>query len=576
MNSFLSKIAHLDAIRNVLFLSLQGELLFCTQAGMAVPIDKEAALWKVIIDGLGRPPAADLVFERGRYYLHATDLGFLVVGMVNEQSLKKIRIACANVQEKLIDPTVRKRVLLKMLSESEDDKKTHFVNALLPFADVEVAHGLMSVLQQEKTFQPKIKEKLLLSLCRTLVRCATTDALPALRKLSETYAEDAGLSGKEIAKAAMLAIRQLEVTPPGKNPTREKDEAIGAKTVDTAVGSDSAEISLSDDPEEIQINELLELGQKAQAIAFILQLITNRAKTKQFKKAEQLRDRLLQIDSMALTESIRAAEIIEEEKNASISDEFSSTWKGLLTGFSSNEFASLYHATSQRTYPDGESVVRCGDILPTLFFVNNGRLKINVLSNGREVPLKIVGPGEILGSESFFEASVWTVTIISKGASLSLLTWEKLQSDKETYQILQEKLKEFCTRFPSFSTFFTKTNRTRRQFERKKLPGQVAIDLLDQNGKDKGLAAKGELLDLSRGGVALTLRFNKKSNASALLGQKVRVGIRPDATAALLQRVGKVMAVRCFDFVGNDYSLHVEFESELSNSEIHQAVGKAW
>jgi hypothetical protein len=36
------------------------------------------------------------------------------------------------------------------------------------------------------------------------------------------------------------------------------------------------------------------------------------------------------------------------------------------------------------------------------------------------------------------------------------------------------------------------------------------------------------------------------------------------------------MAVRCFDFVGNDYSLHVEFESELSNSEIHQAVGKAW
>ena len=575
MNSFLSKIAQLDAIRNVLFLSLQGELLFCTQTGMAVPIDKEAALWKVIIDDLGRPPAADLVFARGRYYLHATDLGFLIVGMVTEKSLKKIRIACANVQEKLIDPTVRKRVLLKMLSESEEDKKAHFVNALLPFADVEVAHGLMSVLQQEKTFQPKVKEKLLLSLCRTLARCATADALPALRKLSETYAADPGLSGKEIAKAAISAIRQLEATPSGINPARKKDETGGEKAVDNTVERDTVEEDLSDDPEDIQINELLELGQKAQAIAFILQLITNRAKTKQFKKAEKLRERLLQIDSMALTESIRAAEIIEEEKDASISDEFLSTWKELLSDFSSDEIASLYHATSQRTYPDGESVVRRGDILPTLFFVNDGRLKINVLSNGREVPLKIVGPGEILGSESFFEASVWTVTVISKGASLSLLTWERLQNDKETCQALLEKLKEFCARFSSASSFFTKTNRTRRQFERRKLSGRVAIDLLDQNGRDKGLAAKGELLDLSRGGVGLTLRFSKKSNASVLLGQKVRVGIRPEATSVLLQRVGRVMAVRCFDFVGNDYSLHVEFESELSSSEIYQVAGKA-
>ena len=104
--------------------------------------------------------------------------------------------------------------------------------------------------------------------------------------------------------------------------------------------------------------------------------------------------------------------------------------------------------------------------------------------------------------------------------------------------------------------------------------GRVTIDLLDQHGQETGLTAKGELLDLSKGGVALSLRFSKKKNAAALLGQKIRVNIRPDASAAALLRIGKVMAVRCHDFIGNEYSLHVEFETELSPAEIQRVAGK--
>ncbi len=450
---------------------------------MSGVVDREVALWKAIINDLGRPPAAELVFSKGRYYLYSTDVGYLIVGMTSDRSLKKIRIACENVRGKLVDPTVRKRVLLKMLAEAEEKTKPHLANALMFLAEAEVAQALNR----------------------------------------SAHLED---------------------------------------------------LSEESSPEEQQIKKLLDQDQKRQAIVLIMQLIARNAREKRFQKAEQLRDWLLQIDPMALVDSIRAAEIIEEEKRASISDSYLLIWKELLKTLSPEEFASLYHATTQKNFADGEMVVQQGEFLATLFFVNSGRVQVNAVSQGRVVPLKVVGPGEILGSETFFDPSVWTVNVVSRGAHLALLTWQRLQSQKDNCPALHSKLQNFCTRFTSPNKHFSKSSQTRRHFERKKGVGRVTIDLLDQDGKEMGLAVKGELLDLSKGGVALSLRFSKKKNAAALLGKRIRVSIRPDVTAAPFLRIGKVMAVRCHDFIGNDYSLHVEFETELSNAEFQQTAGK--
>lgn len=209
-----------------------------------------------------------------------------------------------------------------------------------------------------------------------------------------------------------------------------------------------------------------------------------------------------------------------------------------------------------------------------LFFINSGRVHIYAISQGREVPLTILGPGEVLGGDTFFDASVWTVNVVSKGAALSLLTWQRLRSQKENCPALLSKLQDYCTRFESTAQLFIKSRRSRRRFDRKKMSGRVTIDLLDEKDQATGLSTKGELLDISKGGLALSLRFSKKKNASALLGKRIRVNIRHDASAVNLLRIGQVMAVRCHDFVGNDYSLHVEFETELSNGDIPQAAVK--
>ncbi len=576
MNTFLTKISQLDSIRDVMLLSLQGELLFRRQAEVSVAIDREVVLWNAIIGNLNRPVSADLVFSKGRYYLYATDIGYLIVGMTNDKSLKKIRAACANVQEKLIDSTVCKKVLLKMLSDAEDIHKPHIVNALVPLADAEVAGVLLPILQQRDTYHPDIKEKLLLSLCWALGGSASYDAVVPLNEILRIYTSVTGSAGMEIETAAKQAIRQLELTQP------IKAKAVTAKTAgkarstakeNPAQSGNIENLSEGSSSEEQQIKELLGRDQKRQAITRIMQLITVNAKAKQFQKAEQLRDWLMQIDSMALTESIRAAEIIEEEKRASVSSEYLATWKALLETLSPEECSSLYHAMTPKNYSDGERVVRRGEFLPALFFVNSGHVQMLADSQGREVPLKVFGPGEIMGGDTFFDASVWTVNAVSKGAFLSLLTLQRLQSQKDNCPALYSKLQDFCMRYISPGDLFRKTNRTRRNSERKKMAGRVTVDMLDQHGNNTGLGGKGELLDISKKGVALSLRFSKKKNAAALLGQKIRVNIRAGVSAAPRPCIGKVMAVRCHDFIGNDYSLHIQFETELSITEIEQFAG---
>jgi len=70
------------------------------------------------------------------------------------------------------------------------------------------------------------------------------------------------------------------------------------------------------------------------------------------------------------------------------------------------------------------------------------------------------------------------------------------------------------------------------------------------------------------------LRFSKKQNAIALLGQGLRVTVRTDVSAVSVDRNGVVKAVQCHDYVGNDYTIHMEFGEVLSNAEVSQVIGQ--
>lgn len=147
---------------------------------------------------------------------------------------------------------------------------------------------------------------------------------------------------------------------------------------------------------------------------------------------------------------------------------------------------------------------------------------------------------------------------------------EQLQSLKDSCPALQSKLMEHCSRFPSLNDLFSKTHRNRRKFARQTVHGRVTVEFEDAADGDLGTGTKGDLLDVSEGGISFSLHFSKRKYALALLAKTIKMTVRPDKAQSSFQCTGKIMAVRCHDFVGNEYSLHVEFHNPLQQAELRK------
>ncbi len=64
----------------------------------------------------------------------------------------------------------------------------------------------------------------------------------------------------------------------------------------------------------MQINKLVDQGRKEKAVKIIFSSIVDYAKAKQFDRVEKLRERVIEVNSMALNEIINSGKIIEAER----------------------------------------------------------------------------------------------------------------------------------------------------------------------------------------------------------------------------------------------------------------------
>jgi CRP-like cAMP-binding protein len=558
MNSLLQKIAQLNSTQEVLFLSSLGEPLFVAPQQNPVSLEQNISLWNALIADLDKPLSGEFLFANGRYCLQSIGIGEVIVGMVSDINLKSIRTALTNAQEKLADRRLGKKVLLKMFGHRDYFLLPNVINALTPFADAEVASALATLLEEEANFPEESKDRLLLTLTNAFAHCPPAEGVPALQRIQRICRSDQGEAQRGIDLAVNNALRRLETLYPGAVKTTLPETSAGEQIVPL--------------PEEQRISELLDQQRTGEATQLIMHMISESSQAGSFQAAERLRDWLLRIDSGALPEVIRAAEIIDQAKSAAVDPKHLATWRELIEALSHEEFVSLYHAMQQREYPAGEMVAKQGELLPLLFFVNGGRLELYAVSQDQKVPLQFAGAGDVVGRESFFEFSVWTVNMVSQGAQVAILSRKDLENLEESYPALHSKLFSFCSKFISANSLFRQTHKSRRAFERIALSGTAVIELLDVSEKAFGISTKGRLIDISRKGVAAAVRFSSRKVAEEFLNQRVNVDIRPDNRLDGLQCQGKVVALRCQDFVGSDYSIHIELSNELSDSRFAQLI----
>lgn len=327
------------------------------------------------------------------------------------------------------------------------------------------------------------------------------------------------------------------------------------------------------DPAEHEklIEQYLKENNTTAAVQLLVKLIEKSAKDKKFDLAESLRERLFEVDAMALNEIVKTGEIIEAEKNSAIDKDHLNTWAGLYAKLTVEETNALFYGMKLVSHPANHMVFKQGEMRSRLYLVDNGQLKMFYRQEDKAVLLKTLGPGDLFGDEAFFFADAFCTTsvITDSNVKLRVLLKSDLDQMAEKTAGLEAKLNDYCRSLESVADLL-KTKKLERRVDRRLcLPGKVLVQMLDDKNQAAGKPFRGELLDISVSGLAFLMKTTQKAS-SVLLGRSLKMQLTFEELASDLKICcrGIVLAVNSEPF--NEYVIHTEFDKDLKSTVMNQ------
>jgi CRP-like cAMP-binding protein len=472
----------------------------------------------------------------------------------------------------------RKHLLLRALDESSESIKIQVVQSLANFCDAEVASNLIELLASNEQFSEPNRNDLLLQILETLGRCPCLQAQKGINAFLQTKGQRGTRKISEqvwvaAEKAYKFLQNELQVTRKKHvqaSQLRKNALKQAAKLSKTAI----TQRVITGSQQEQTVRSLLSRGDKSAALEMVLELIERAARLRNFVQAEKLREWLVEIDPTALCQIVRAAEIIDQEKVASIDKGHFEIWNELYDLLTTEEFSAVYHALRQKKYENEEIIISQGSLQGSLFFINSGKVKLYFDDQGSEVLINTMESGQMIGESAFFEASVWTLSVAAIGVTeISILNLDTLQEWAENFPGLESKLKDFCKKFERIEDLVKRSSHDRRSYKRYRIAGQGATTLLDNRLRGLGTNFIAELFDISEGGLSFLLRVTKKQNARLMLGRKMLVKLSKNINSQDgIALIGDILAVKNTHTPENEYSLHMKFDNLLERKQLHDIV----
>ncbi|MBF0100287.1 MAG: cyclic nucleotide-binding domain-containing protein [Desulfobacterales bacterium] len=316
---------------------------------------------------------------------------------------------------------------------------------------------------------------------------------------------------------------------------------------------------------ERQVDQLVQQNKIETATQRLFELIVYYAKKKEFPKAESLREKLIQVDDMALTEIIKSDEIIEAEKNSTLNQDRVKLWTLLFNDMSMQERNALYFNMQEMIVDSGETVLKQSDMNSRLFFVQQGQLNASYTIQGKEIFIKSFEAGSIFGEDSFFEISVSTycVTALSK-CVLTFIEREILDKWNNEFPALEAKLFTYCQKQEKISDIVTHKKMERRVYKRLKVKGNLSFQLLNFTGNPTGKILRGSLLDISIAGISFSIKSARKDQVKLLLGRSILIqfNLPKGDSDYTIERNGIIIGVSSQLY--NDYYINVKFDKLLT------------
>ncbi|MBU4394524.1 MAG: PilZ domain-containing protein, partial [Proteobacteria bacterium] len=95
----------------------------------------------------------------------------------------------------------------------------------------------------------------------------------------------------------------------------------------------------------------------------------------------------------------------------------------------------------------------------------------------------------------------------------------------------------------------------------------IVNNLLDGKDNTSQQKFRGQVEDLSLGGLSLMIRLSKKENARLLLGRRI-VSSLPMGTDEVLERKGEIIGVSLQDYIDKNYRVHVRFDQPIGADDL--------
>lgn len=323
---------------------------------------------------------------------------------------------------------------------------------------------------------------------------------------------------------------------------------------------------------ENEANKLIEENEKDAAVKLIYEIVVAWAHEKDFSKANAWRDKMIELNPMALGEIVDSAEIIESEKANTIDDNHKATWEKLYEPLSQEEANSFYLKLKPLEFPPGKVLIQQGKLNDNLLFIDQGRLKIIFKQGDKEVFLKELDKGDTVGQETFFHTTSCTTSVITvTPAKIRLLKKPALEEIEKEFPGFTEKLEDYCSLLEAKNTetILKKKALERRQLKRHKLAGKITLQLIDKNGGSIGTAFYGWLEDISSGGSAFYIQCSNSDAGRTLLGRLSALMIRFEKGPQ--EKVNGLIVAAKFDNF-NTYTIHFRFSKPFTEPDFNKLV----
>ena len=303
------------------------------------------------------------------------------------------------------------------------------------------------------------------------------------------------------------------------------------------------------------------------AVKLLFELIVEAVEKNDFNKAHTLREKIIEIDAMALDEIIKSGELIEAKKTDAIDKHHLQNWSALYDRFTAEESNAFFFATEALNIPGGKIVLGQGKPNGYLYLVSEGTLKMYCNVDGKDRFVQHLRKGQFFGDDTFLSIQAFcSVSVETEtNAKIRRLSKKILRDWSRNFPGIYNKIEGYINTTGSTHELIRAMNLKRRSQNRIPLEGNGRFQLFDHNQKKMGNPFKGTLIDVSSGGMCFVIRMSKRETARLLVGKKVNAHFKMifEKKELEIDQSGIIISVRVFDLT--DYSIHMKFDEKIGS-----------